>query len=133
MKLSVDSLRESGSFAGAPVKREVSWTVEGEVLTADVYVRRLSYASAVNDIQALANDGDLGAARIATCIVDEDGNAVFRIADVTGFEDDGKPVINDDGEERGGLISSLVTGLLVLIGEVNGLGKLDPEKDSTSQ
>lgn len=129
MKLSVDSLRESGGFAGGPVKREVTWRANGEEYTADVYVRRLSYASAISDIEAITSDGDLAAARIANCIVDENGKPVFRVSDVTGIQDDGTPVMEEvDGElrERGGLVSSLVTALLVVIGEVNGLGKSTP-------
>ena len=42
-----------------------------------MWVRRLSYQSAVGDIQAIKTDGELAAARIASCIVDHRGELVF--------------------------------------------------------
>lgn len=125
--ISVESLKESGAFAGAPVKREVTWESGGGEHTADVYVRKLSYHAAVGDIHALTSDGDVAASRIAACIVDESGNPVFEISDITGVNDDGTPVLDDDGQERGGMVSSLVMALLTVIGEVNRLGKTGPE------
>jgi hypothetical protein len=130
MSLSVDSLQRSGGFAGAPVKREVTWVAGGETHTADVYVRRLSYQSAVSDIEAYVTSGDIAAARIAKCILDENGNPVFEVHDVTGIYEDGTPVMTEDEEgnsvERGGMVSSLVMALLAVIGDVNDLGKLIP-------
>ena len=126
MKLSVESLASSGGFAGAPVKREVTWESGGETHTADVWVRRYSYQAAVSDIQALSADGEIAASRIASCVVDESGKPVFSIADITGVNQDGSPVLDDDGNPRGGLVSSLVTALLILIGDVNGMGKPQP-------
>lgn len=127
MQLTVDSLRAQGGFTGAPVKREIEWTIGDETYRADVYVRRLSYFSAVTDASALSSHGDLAAARIAHCIVDETGKPVFKVSDITGVDENGGPVmdIDEDGElvERGQLNSSLGTALLVAISEVNDLGK----------
>lgn len=136
MKLSVDSLQQAGGFAGAPVEREVSWKVGKEEYTATVYVRKLSYHSAVGDIRAIANHEELAAARIANCIVDEEGKPVFQVSDVTGVLPDGTPVMTvTDGQsvERGPMIDSLVTALLVVIGEVNDLGKSIPTPQIDSE
>ena len=131
MSLSLDSLKQQGGFTGAPVKREIEWNIGEETYKADVYVRRLSYFSAVTDANALVSHGDLAAARIAHCIVDESGKPVFKVSDITGVEDDGKPVmdVGEDGElvERGQLNSSLGTALLVAISEVNEMGKKKAE------
>lgn len=123
MKLSVESLRAAGGFTGPPVKREVTWEVDGNEYTADVYVRRLSYHSAVTDVLSIDSGSDLAANRIANCIVDENGKAVFSVSDITGFFPDGEPVLDEDGQERGALCSELSIALLGLIAEVNHLGK----------
>lgn len=127
MQLTVDGLKQQGGFTGAPVKREVEWTVGDETYKADVYVRRLSYFSAVTDASALSSHGDLAAARIAHCIVDEAGKPIFQVTDITGIDEDGNPImdLDENGElvERGQLNSSLGTALLVAISEVNDLGK----------
>lgn len=125
--LSLDQIRDSGSFTGAPVKREVTWEVNGEEYTADVYVRRLSYQTAVSDAMAVAGHGDLASNRIAHCIVDENGKPVFKVSDITGFHEDGTPVLDEDGNERGALCSELALALLAVIGEVNNLGKPKPQ------
>ena len=127
MELSVESLRGSGGFTGAPVKREVTWESGGESYTADVYVRRLSYYTAVTDVYAIAGKGDLGAGRIASCICDAEGKPIFKMSDITGMYEDGTLVMDEDPEgnpvERGALDDALAMALLVVIGEVNELGK----------
>jgi hypothetical protein len=124
MDLTVDSLRASGGFTGAPVKKSIEWKQGGEGYQADVYVRKLSYHSAISDAEAITGNGDLAAARIAHCVCDAKGSPIFKISDVTGLHDDGSPVIDDDtGEPRGSLSSALGTALLVAISEVNELGK----------
>ena len=125
MTLTVESLRDQGAFTGPPVKREITWTVGEQEYKGDVYVRRLSYHSAVTDVQSLNGGGDIGAARIAHCIVDEAGKPIFTLADVTGVNADGSPVLDEDGNERGALCSELSLALLVAISEVNQLGKTD--------
>lgn len=112
MQLSIDGLKEKGAFTGAPVEKEVKWSQDGEEFTATVFVRKLCYHSAVGDIMA-ARNGDGVARRIAVCICDDKGEAVFKPEDITGEAD----------PERGPLNDSLTMALLNLIGEVNGLGK----------
>ena len=130
MKLTVDALQAAGAFAGPPVKREITWSSGGEERKADVYIRPLSYQSAIGDIRAIGGDGDIAASRIANSVVDETGQPVFKISDITGVNEDGTPVMytDSDGEERvrGGMCESLITALLILIGEVNSLGKNQP-------
>jgi hypothetical protein len=123
MRLDLESLYKSGGFAGAPVEREITFKVNGEEITGTVWVRRMSYQSAVGDIKALKNEDQIAAARIASCICDESGNPMYKISDITGFYDDGSPVLDDQGKPRGGMVESLLLALWSVIGEVNGLGK----------
>lgn len=117
MKLSIDALTEAGAFTGQPVERQVMWKQGGEDVTATVYVRPLSYASAVADLRALNENADAIAERIAYSIVDDKGAPVFTAADITG----------EATPERGPLSASLTVALLQVIGEVNGLGKADSQ------
>jgi hypothetical protein len=123
MSLDLQTLYKQGAFAGAPVKREITFEVNGESVTGEVWVRRMSYRSAVDDLKSVEGNEDIVASRIASCIVDEEGNPLYQKSDVTGYYADGSPVLDEDGNERGGFIASLVMALLGAIGEVNGLGK----------
>lgn len=113
MNLSIDSLEEMGAFTGAPVKKEIEWEQGGKQLKADVFVRPLSYLSAVSDIHAVRGKSDVMAGRIASCICDEDGKPVFTTDVITGAAD----------PQRGPLNSNLTIALLNAINEVNRLGK----------
>lgn len=113
MKLTLDNLKQAGAFTGAPVEREITWKQGDQELTATVYVRPLSYKSAVSDLMAGKGDRDPVAGRIAACICDENGNPVFTAEDITGEAD----------PERGPLDGNLTVALLAVIGEVTGLGK----------
>lgn len=111
MKLSIEALQECGAFTGAPVEREITWKKGEQELTATVFVRPLSYLSAISDITN--SKGDPVAGRIAACICDESGAPVFTVGDITGEADPG----------RGPLDGNLTMALLGVIAEVNGLGK----------
>lgn len=113
MKLTLDNLKQAGAFTGAPVEREITWKQGDKELTATVYVRPLSYRSAVSDLMAGKGDRDPVAGRIAACICDEAGKPVFLPEDITG----------DADPERGPLDGNLTVALLAVIGEVTGLGK----------
>lgn len=113
MRLTLEALQECGAFTGAPVKREISWKKGEQEHTATVYVRPLSYRSAVSDITSAHTKGDPVAGRIAACICHEDGSPVFTVGDITG----------DADPARGPLDGDLTMALLTVIGEVNGLGK----------
>lgn len=113
MSLSLDALNKMGAFSGAPVKKQITWESEGEEHVIDVYVRRLSYKTAVSDIRSVKGNDDAVAGRIANCICDDKGKAVFTPADITGEAD----------PKRGPLDHNLTMALLNVIGEVNSLGK----------
>ena len=134
MKLNLDSLQAAGAFTGAPVEKEVTWKQGDKELTATVYVRPLSYLSAVNDLRAMAGKTDGVAGRIAASICDEHGKPVFTPEDITDGPiikgEDGKPLLDGDGIPRrtgGALDGNLTMALLVAIHEVN-----DPGKPKTS-
>lgn len=113
MELSLDTLKQSGSFTGAPVEREIKWKQGDQELIATVYVRPLSYLAAVSDLRAVNGKVDGIAGRIAASICDKQGKPVFAPEDITGEAD----------PDRGALDGNLTMALLVVIGEVNGLGK----------
>lgn len=113
MKLSISSLTESGAFSGAPVEKEIQWQQGEDTLTGTVYIRRLSYETAKADIVSSVAKADGIAARIAACILDEEGKPIFTAADVNG----------DANPERGPLNHNLTIALLTAIGEVNHMGK----------
>ncbi len=134
MKLNLDSLQAAGAFTGAPVEKEVTWKQGDKELTATVFVRPLSYLSAVNDLRAMAGKTDGVAGRIAASICDEHGKPVFTPEDITDGPiikgDDGKPLLDKEGILRrtgGALDGNLTMALLVAIHEVN-----DPGKPKTS-
>lgn len=115
MQLSIESLKAAGSFTGRPVEREITWKQGDQELTATVYVRPLSYRSAVADLSAMVGKHDAVAARIAACICDADGNPVFTPDDITG----------DADPDRGPLDGALTMALLSVIAEVNRLPKTE--------
>lgn len=131
MQLTLESLREKSGFSGGLVKRQVEWEHEGETVKADVYIRPMSYHTAVADIASLRDGVDVVAQRIATCVCHSDGSPVFRVSDITGVNPDGTPVMVKRGnkmEEQGALSKSLADSLILLVGEVSGLGKT-PKKN----
>lgn len=113
-KLSLDKLKELGSFSGAPVEKEVTWKQGDQEHTFTVFVRRLSYQEGKLEAEHYRkNKSDLMASRIASSILDEDGKPIFDIGDITGEND----------PERGPLNFSLTAALMNVINEVNNLGK----------
>lgn len=120
MKLTLENLKQAGAFTGAPVEKEITWTQGGEEFKATVYVRRLSYNSAIEDLRALANKTEVAAGRIASSICDESGIPVFTSTDVSEG-----PVTNaETGERAGPLCGELAMALLSVIAEVNSEGKM---------
>lgn len=113
MDLNIKSLQDAGAFAGAPVQREVEWEQSGEKLKATTYIRKMSYRMAASDIKELGGAGEMVASRIAACVCDEKGQAVFTVADITG----------DASADRGPLNYNLTMALLTAISEVNSPGK----------
>lgn len=114
MILTLDNLKAAGAFTGAPVERTIKWKQGDQELEATVYVRPLGYRAAVTDLAAASGRVDPVAGRIAASICDADGKPVFAVGDITGEAD----------PERGALDGNLTMALLLVIGEVNGAGKM---------
>ncbi|MBS9781478.1 MAG: phage tail assembly chaperone family protein, TAC [Gammaproteobacteria bacterium] len=115
IKLNAKNLADT-CFIGKPIEKEITWHNGDSENTATVYVKPLSYHEAMSDIDTMNDSEDnrkAVAKRIASSIVDEDGNAVFTPGDIDGTAN----------PERGAICSSLTIALLSAIGEVNGLGK----------
>lgn len=127
MKLTLDSLKQHGSFTGRPVEKEITWeqfdkeSGEKKEFKATVFVRPMGYYTARSDILAVGGKVDGVAGRIAASICDENGQPVFTPADITGEAD----------PERGALDCNLTVALLVAIQEVNNLGKTEPSAQTT--
>lgn len=114
MKLTLDTLKNSGAFTGRPVEKEITWKdKDGVEHTATTYVRPLGFHSAKFDLLAMNGKSDGVACRIASSICDEYGNPVLTPDDVTGHAD----------PERGALDGNMTIALLVAIHEVNNMGK----------
>lgn len=119
MKLTLQTLKESGAFTGRPVEKEITWKQGDEAFTATVYIRPMGYYTAMTDVMAANGRVDGVAGRIAASICDEEGKPVFSPQDITGEAD----------PERGALDGALTIALLLAIQEVNDLGKTNsPEK-----
>lgn len=114
MKLSIEALAASGGFVPRkPVEETIHWQHEGQDFQATVYVLPLSYATAKLDMTANKQETDPLAARIAHCILNEEGAPIFTVEDITG----------DADPERGPLSNALTYALLNAIGKVSKLGK----------
>lgn len=123
-KLSIADLKSASAqvvFCGKPVKESIVWSDQGEDYSIDVWVRRYSYETAVADLQAISRGDSAQAHRIAKAIVDEDGQPVFSVEDITG----------EASPERGPLSQSLTMALLGAIYRVNNLGKHQAQPTST--
>lgn len=118
MSFNIEQLTGKGAFTGAPVKKTIKWKSGGEEHEAEVYVRLLSYYSAVSDIFSTMTNKDSVAGRIASSIVDENGKPVFKLDDITG----------EAAPDRGPLCESLTRALLSAIGEVNSPKKPEGQK-----
>lgn len=138
MLLTTDTISKLGGYTGGPVKRTVKWKHNGEDFEAEVWVRAMSYHTAVNDLAGLGESrGLVVARRLSACLCDEEGTPLFQVSDITGVKDDGTPVMAKDPEsgemvERGPICTGLTNALLEVIGEVSGLGKKKPKENSTS-
>lgn len=122
MKLTLNSLKQAGSFTGRPVEKEITWKQGEEEITATVYVRPMGYHDAVSNVLSAAGKIDGVAGRIASSICDENGAPVFTVADITGHAD----------PERGALDGALTVALLIAIQQVNDLGKANSVQTTSS-
>ena len=122
MKLNIETLSSVGAFTGRPVEREIQWLQGKKKIKATVFVRPLGYLTAVNDVLSATGRVETYAGRIAASICDEEGRPVFSVADITG----------DADPERGALDGNLTVALMMVIAEVNNLGKTMSSPTSTS-
>ena len=98
MKLTLDTLKESGAFTGRPVEKEVKWKGrDGKEHIATVFVRPMGYHTTKADLLAYNGKSDPVAERIAGNICDEEGKPIFTAADILGTA----------SEERGARLSLL--------------------------
>lgn len=135
MKLSIDTLKSTGSFTGRPVEKEISWKQGEQMLTATVFVRPLGYQAAVSDVlSAGGKQKDNIAGRIAAAICDEEGNTVFSPTDITHGPLDPVELEKDPESTKrlGALDGNLTVALMVAINEVNNMGKTPNSPTSTS-
>lgn len=123
MKLTLNSLKQTGAFTGRPVEKEINWKAQdGTECTATTYIRPMGYHAATSQVLALTGKVDGVAGRIAASICDENGKQVFTVDDITGEAD----------PERGALDGGLTVALLVAIQEVNNLGKVNSAQKTSS-
>lgn len=135
MKLSIDTLKSTGSFTGRPVEKEITWKQGDQVFTATVFVRPLGYQTAVSDVlSAGGKQKDNIAGRIAAAICDEDGNTVFSPIDITHGPLDPAELEKDPESTKrlGALDGNLTVALMVAINEVNNMGKTPSSPTSTN-
>lgn len=110
MDMNIENLRQLGAFTGAPVEKEIVWQQGEEELKGVVFVRRLSYHSAVGDLLSRkGGSADRIAERIANCICDAEGKPLFTAQDITGESD----------PDRGAMDANLTVAFLAAISEVN--------------
>jgi len=125
MELSLNSLKDAGAFAGAPVEKEIKWTQDDKELCVTAYIRRDSYRSTVASVMARGDDAIAG--RIASCICDKNGSPVFSVSDITGTaviydnDSDDEKKRKKEIVERGPISNALTIALLTAIAEVNGI------------
>ncbi|ULL07772.1 phage tail assembly chaperone family protein, TAC [Pseudomonas putida] len=135
MKLSIDTLKSTGSFTGRPVEKEITWKQGDQFFTATVFVRPLGYQAAVSDVlSAGGKQKDNIAGRIAAAICDEEGNTVFSPIDITHGPLDPAELDKDPESTKrlGALDGNLTVALMVAINEVNNMGKTPPSPTSTN-
>ncbi|WP_186300647.1 phage tail assembly chaperone family protein, TAC [Shewanella sp. KCT] len=112
-------INESSSFAPAkPEAKEISWqNLNGETVTATVYVRHSSYATSAA-ISTAFRQGctDIVAAHLVSSIVTSKGEPLLTMADIVG------------SEKRGPMCQALVDAMMAAIAEVNRWGdEADPK------
>ncbi|MBD1590175.1 phage tail assembly chaperone family protein, TAC [Pseudomonas typographi] len=110
MELTLETLKSAGGFVGAPVKREITWHVDGKPNTATVYVRIESFQTVTSAWENQGHGAEATAARIASCICKSDGAPLLTVADVIGDPETG----------HGPLSATLTIALLSAIHQANG-------------
>lgn len=118
---SIAELQALGAFAGQPVKRDVTFHVNGEEKTLTFYIRKAAYNTVTTQWRPENQGKDAIALRLASYVCDDKGEPVFTVDDITGTA------------ERGPLIETLTIALFATIAEVNGIvDKGDAEKKKST-
>jgi len=113
MTLTIEALRASGAFVGAPVAQDVTWHANGKPVTMTFYVRPESFHTITSKWESSAHGADAVVSRLVACIVTEDGQPLFTPADIVG----------DPSTDHGPLSAELTVALLAAIHRANGLGE----------
>jgi hypothetical protein len=123
-RISLNDLKQRMAFVGAPVLKTVKYTHDDEELEFDVYIRKLSYQSAMNDSDSFKDKpNSFVAGRIASCVLDEQAKPLFESVDqILGI---------GDYAESGALNDRLTFALFSAVTEVNSTGK-SKSTDSTN-
>lgn len=124
IKLSIADLKKS-AFVGEPVLKTVSYSQDGQDFEFDVFIRKWSYQSAINDGKAWASDRSIVVAgRILACVLDQEGNQVFdSVEQILG---------TGDYVKQGALSDALTHALYSAVAEVNEVGKSNSATKTSS-
>lgn len=121
-QLTLEALKSANAFTAKPVKQTVEWNGN----TFDVYVRQLSFQTAMGDISSASEGGaHILACRIATSLCDAEGKAIMSPYDVTGeviYDEAGKVIAGNP--DAGPMDGELVKALLITINKVQNAGKI---------
>ena len=106
--LNANMVAQHGGFVTGLEKKAISWlSPDGDTITADVYVKPLSFAAVVKSLDNTAPRDEVYAHNIAASICDENGNPLFTVGDILGTST----------PERGAMSRELTIALLSAIGE----------------
>jgi hypothetical protein len=119
MELSVASLIQSGSYSPAkPERREITWLNNGETVSANVFIRKKSFATAIIEANNYHSGIDSLTSRLVSSVVDENSAPLFSVDDILG------------NAAHGPICDSLGMALIGAINEVNGIGLMPDPKSS---
>ncbi|MFC0710720.1 phage tail assembly chaperone family protein, TAC [Azorhizophilus paspali] len=108
---SLDLIKSTGAVVGAPVEKEISWSVGAATHTAKICVRLSSYDQALREFELQKEGSDVLVSRIMASIVRKSGDPVFT---------DATQITGDPETGEGKLCASLFFSLLRAINEANG-------------
>lgn len=114
----MNKLLENAFVPVTTIKQEITFKDQatGKNVKTHVYVKPLSYAAALEDLQSIGESRpDAIARRIAYHICDEIGQAIFTPEQIKGTAN----------PEQGALSKDLTIELLRAIGEASSLGKTE--------
>lgn len=110
-RLTVERIKETGSYVGAPVDKEIEWVSrDGKKHSALITVKLSSYETSLQEF-TLRNEGeDVLVSRVISSVIDEKGLPVFTREDIVGDKETGKDK----------MCASLFMALVIAVNEANG-------------